>query len=205
MLLTAHMSLSAGTSIAGLGLAALAAYFAFRAVHWARQTVKDGDKASRAAADRHEEQIREMKAATDAAAEQHRVEMEDRQRVASAERRQSQLQQINVLMQMVGEAEIVARESLTTKGDGVVLGTHIPSLMLQIEGALTLLNALGVPSPEQAVDLTTTARVGSVPLSWVAAASVVCLLAFQELLLDVSVGKVGVVPNELAWRPLGPG
>jgi len=190
-------SLSDWTSVVGLGFAALAAFFAGRAVHYARQTVKDGERASDAAANRHAEQIVQMKTATEAAAEQHRVELEDRRRVAEAEALERRLRQLSVVTEMVLQVGNFARDiALRHQGanfEPTVVGVaQIPSMLITLDGGVAILAALGLPTPTKTVELIRVGSFAGAPVAAVAGMSVDALFELQQLTLDVGANPARV-------------
>jgi hypothetical protein len=188
VLVSARVSLSDWTSVVGLGFAALAAYFAGRAIHFARKTVTDSANASKAAADRHAEQMKQMHEATQAAAQQHRVEMDDRRLVAAAEARERQLRQLATVAEMVLQVGFAARSDprLATVPDTPVNGNaEVPSRLIALEGALGVLAALGVEEPPETVELTRVGRHAGIALQQVANMSVGALLELQRVTEEI--------------------
>jgi hypothetical protein len=108
MLIGAHFSLSDWTSLVSLALAAMAALFARRAVHYARHTVKDGETASEAAASRHTEEIAEMRSLLTATHNAHEEDASDPRRLYDHDliiRRVAQIQRIReVLLDLIDAA-----------------------------------------------------------------------------------------------------
>jgi hypothetical protein len=187
------VSLADWTSVIGLGFAALAAYFAGRAVHYARQTVHDGETASEAAATRHLEQIAAMNAATKAAAEQHRVEMEDRRQVVAAERVERQLRELDALMEMV--LDIRDAVGKVNQERSVAQEGWLPPVLIRLESAQKVCAALGVNSPATA-ELASFGRNAGTRIGWLSRQSVDALLELQRLQIEVVAGQAPTADAE---------
>jgi hypothetical protein len=189
------VSLSDWTSVIGLAFAALAGFFAWRAVHWARQTVKDGETASREAADRHDEQIAEMRAATTAAAAQHSAEMADRERLAAVENADRQLVQLERISDLIMDILNRAREEHINPPPNIGLGltgSQLAPMCIRLENALAALYGRAMPSPVKARDLASRGRGAGTPASNTYAMAVDALLEIHQLTLHFASG--GVVP-----------
>lgn len=192
------MSLSDWTSVIGLGFAAAAAFFAWRAVHWARQTVRDGETASREAADRHDEQIAEMRAATTAAAAQHQAEMADRQQMAALETADLLLAQLERISDLIMDILNQAREEDIHPPDNVgpgLTGSKLAPMCIRLENALAAIYGRAMPSPIKARDLASRGRGAGTPPINTFAMAVDALLEVHQLTLHYASGRA--VPARL--------
>jgi hypothetical protein len=192
-----------GATITGMSVETLAgviaAVAAAASLYYARDTVRES-VAGREDADRHHaEQVAEMRAATAAAAEQHRIEMADRRQVAVADTLERQLRQLAVLTEMALEVGVTARADprLRTVGPDIPVNgnAQVPSMLIALESALAVLIALGVPKPTETAELTQVGRNAGTPIQSVASMSVGALLELQRLTLDVSEGRVGALAD----------
>lgn len=164
------------------------------AVYYARDTVQLTLKGRQDARDQHEAQIAEMKAATAASAEQHRIEMEDRRRVAEADMLERQLRHLGVVIEMVlgvgNYAREIARQRHGTGEVSVAAVAQIPSMLITVDSALAVLAALGIPTPTKTATLIELGRFAGTTITSVASMSVEALLELQQLALDVGAGQV---------------
>jgi hypothetical protein len=149
---SANISGSDWTSLVGLAFAALAAFFAGRAVHYARQTVKDGEAASEAAATRHAEQVAEMRSLLTATHNAHQEEASDRRRLYDHDlivRRVAQMQRISdVLADLIdaARAEWTDPTPRYDLGSGRMLAaTPIMALQERLRLEVQVLESLGDP------------------------------------------------------------
>jgi hypothetical protein len=148
----AHISISDWTSLVGLAFAALAAFFAGRAVHYARQTVKDGATASEAAATRHAAQIAEMRSLLTATHNAHEEEASDRRRLYDHDliiRRVAQMQRISEVLADLIDATRAEWTNPTPRydlGSGRMLAaTPIMALQERLRLEVQVLESLGGP------------------------------------------------------------
>jgi hypothetical protein len=152
VLISAHVAFSDWTSVAGLAFAAMAAFFAGRAVHYARQTVKDGEIASEAAAARHAEQIAEMRSLLSATHNAHEEEASDRGRLYDHDlivRRVAQMQRISDVLADLIDAARTEWSTPTPRydlGSGRMLAaTPIMALQERLRLEVQILESLGGP------------------------------------------------------------
>jgi hypothetical protein len=177
-----------GAKITNMGVETIASVIAAGgavvAVYFARDTVKESITGRAEAARHHGEQIAAMQNATEAAAKQHQAEMDDRRKVALADAFDRQFRQLGEVIEMVLQIGNVARTDprLATSPSVQVKGNpQIPSMLIALEGAITVLAALGVPNPPETYKLVHDGRNAGTAVLDVANMSVGALMALQDL------------------------
>jgi hypothetical protein len=145
LLVTATISATTIITQVSALAAVVAAIATVRAVIYARRTVLESQQARADARKAHEAQIAEMAKGTAAAAEQHRVEMEDRKQFADAEalsRRVLQLERISELvLQIINVARDEHRDPPERLG-AATTGSKLPAMLRRLSDAVAAFVAL---------------------------------------------------------------
>jgi hypothetical protein len=169
----------------------VAAVAAVGAVYFARDTVQQSIEGRKDADKHHDAQIAEMKAATVASAEQHRIEMKDRNRLAEADKRNQQLMQLDRVAELLRQIADVARDEHRNHPEPLApghTGSKLPIMCMRLENALHVLVGLDLPNPPKTYELAETRGRLSPILS--VGDAVDALYEIQQLTLDVGAGQV---------------
>lgn len=153
--------------------AVVAAVAAVGAVYFARDTVKESVAGRKDAAKHHAAQIAEIKAATAASAEQHRIEMADRVRAFEAERALeliTQLQRVHDhLFEYVdaAQSELLDPPEVVQGEDGTTFSaTRLPAQYIRLRSELVILSQLDGPDMRDAVPAPDPADLASSTKVW---------------------------------------
>ncbi|HEX3518427.1 MAG TPA: hypothetical protein VHT29_05280 [Solirubrobacteraceae bacterium] len=164
----------------------LAAIAALVTVYYARTTVREAHESRSEQASAHKEEMNHEAQLLDATTTAHEQEMAERKHALESEMWLRRLTQVARLQDLLGKAIEAARERIAIQHRPYVEPDSLdplPIVLLQIEGALTILTTLGGPDPPEPLrNLLKDGRHGGTSLHDVARYAVNALSAIADSL-----------------------